>query len=357
MGNLLVYSGIVTKIRAMEAKLLKPGQYEEIAALHTVPELFSYLKAHSSYADVLEEIDGDKLHRGDIEKVLIQSLYKDYEKLYRFASIALRRFLKLYLKRYEIDLINYCLRIVINHYAEPFDLNYKRAFFDKYSKISIEKLITSTTTDELIENLKDTEYYEPLHKLRETKAVTLFDYDLALDLYYFTSLWKDRKKVLKEKELEIFTRDCGYKIDLLNLQWVYRAKKYYEMETADIYSLLIPIHYKIPLGLMKELAESSNMEEFYAAADKSYYIKHYDFEQKAQKSEKDQTLTIEQMYADCLYHLYTVDRRRSPYSIASVNTYLFLKEEELRKLTTAMECIRYSLSPGETMAYIGGRTQ
>ena len=38
MGNLLNYSGIVTKIRAMEAKLLTPEQFTEIANLGTVPE-------------------------------------------------------------------------------------------------------------------------------------------------------------------------------------------------------------------------------------------------------------------------------------------------------------------------------
>lgn len=348
MGNLLVYSGIVTKIRAMSAKLLKPEQFEEIANLHNVPEVFSYLMENSAYSDVLDEIDDTRLHRGDIEKILVQSLYQDYTKIYRFCSLEQRKFLQLYIKRYEIDLINYCFRIVINHYAEPFDLNYKKPFFDRYSQISIEKLITSRTTDELVENLKGTEYYEPLRKLRDSQAVTLFDYDLTLNLYYFSSLWKDRKKVLKKKELEIFTRDCGSKIDLLNLQWIYRAKRYFEMAPADIYSLLVPIHYKVSMDLIKELVEASNIEEFYAAMRKTSYSRHYDFAQK---------LTIEQMYAECLYHLYTVDKRRDPYSIATINTYLFMKEEELKKLTTAMECIRYGLTPGETLAYVGGRTQ
>ena len=36
MGNLLEYSGIVTKTRAMEAKLLTPAQFEEIASLHNL---------------------------------------------------------------------------------------------------------------------------------------------------------------------------------------------------------------------------------------------------------------------------------------------------------------------------------
>ena len=156
MGNLLEYSGIVTKIRAMKAKLLTPKQFEEIAALGSVLEIVDYLKKNTAYADVLEMLDDEQLHRGNIEKVLTQSLYHDYTKIYRFCGQKQRRFMKLLVKNYEIDLINYCLRIVINRYQQPFDINYKRPFFDRYSQISIEKLITSRTTDELVENLKGT---------------------------------------------------------------------------------------------------------------------------------------------------------------------------------------------------------
>lgn len=348
MGNLLQYSGIVTKLRAMESRLLTPAQFIEIAGLGSVPDIVEYLKKYSSYADVLETLETSQIHRGNIEKVLIQSLYNDYTKIYRFCGQKQRRFLKLILKNYEIELINYCLRIVINHYRQPFDLNYKRAFFDRYSQISIEKLITSRTTDELVENLKGTEYYAPLKKLKDSQNVTLYDYNLTLDLYFFTSTWKEQKKMLKKDDLALFIRDRGSKIDLLNLQWIYRAKKYYNMKPADIYLMLIPIHYKLNTELVKELVEAPGLEEFDAAVAKTSYAKHYNFHRN---------LTIEQMYADCLHHLYTVDRRRNPYSIASINTYLFLKEEELKKLTTVMECVRYSLTPGETLAYVGGRTQ
>lgn len=347
MGNLLAYSGIVTKLRAMEAKLLTREQFEEIASLGSVTELVSYLNANSSYRYVLQDMDETMLHRGNIEKVLILSLYHDYTKIYRFCGPKERKFLKLYLKRYEVDLINYCLRIVINHYQEPFDLNHKKPFFDKYSQISIEKLITSRTTDQLVEALKDTEYYEPLRKLKEGPSVTLFDYDLALNLYYFTSMWRERKKFLKKKELELFTRDCGSKIDLLNIQWIYRAKKHFHLPAADIYSLLIPIHYRISLEKIKAMVEASTPEELLTILQQTSYARHYDFEQH---------LTTEKMYADCLSRLYTADRRQNPYSIASINMYLFLKEEELRKLTTAMECIRYGLNPGETLGYVGGKT-
>ena len=48
MGNLLTYGGIVTKLRAMEAKLLKPENFEEIAALSSVLDVVAYLRENSS---------------------------------------------------------------------------------------------------------------------------------------------------------------------------------------------------------------------------------------------------------------------------------------------------------------------
>ena len=41
MGNLLEYSGIITKLRAMEARLLTDEQFEEIAALTSVTFVLS----------------------------------------------------------------------------------------------------------------------------------------------------------------------------------------------------------------------------------------------------------------------------------------------------------------------------
>ena len=50
MGHLLEYSGIVTKTRAMESRLLSPGQFQELASLHTIPEAVEYLKKNTAYA-------------------------------------------------------------------------------------------------------------------------------------------------------------------------------------------------------------------------------------------------------------------------------------------------------------------
>ena len=53
MGNVMAYSGLVTKVRAMQAKLLTDQDFENIAALHSVPEAVEYLKGKPAYADAL----------------------------------------------------------------------------------------------------------------------------------------------------------------------------------------------------------------------------------------------------------------------------------------------------------------
>ena len=348
MGNVMTYSGITVKIRAMQAKLLKDGDYEQIASMRSVPEVTEFLKEKPAYEKYLEEMDSTLYHRGNVEKILYQSLFDDYSRIFRFGGPQQKQFLKTYWKRYEVDVINYCLRIVFNHYQIPFDLDYKKEYFDRYSQISIDALVASKNVEELVDNLAGTEYYEPLKKIREMETATLFDYDMALEIYYFTTLWKRQKRLLKGKELKLYARDCGTKIDLLNLQWVYRAKKYYHMLPPDIYSLTIPIHYRLSVKEYKTLVETPSLEEFLRQAENTWYARKYDF---------GDGRTMEQTYKDCLRHLYLADRRQNPYSVASIYTYLYLKEEEIDKLTTALECIRYGLPRSETLAYMGGVKQ
>ena len=345
MGNLRTYSGITTKIRAMQAKLLTEADYENIANLKTVPEVIEYLMEKPAYTKYINRMDTSLYHRGDVEKVLTQSFYDDYTRIFRFVGMEQKKFLKAYWKRYEIDLINYCLRIVFNHYDVPFDIDYKKEIFDKYSQLSVSKLVLSKNVEELIDNLKGTEYYSPLQTLRESGAATLYDYDLTLELYYFSVMWKEEKRLLKGKERDIFIKDYGMRIDLTNIRWIYRAKKYYNMLPPDIYMMMIPIQYRFSKEEFKAMVEAPTVEEFIKQVGLTRYGNKLTFEEGHM---------LEQQSREILKAAYLSDRRHNPYSVATMNAYLFLKEEEIRKIVSALECIRYGLSSRDILGYLGG---
>ena len=96
--------------------------------------------------------------------------------------------------------------------------------------------------EELINSLKGNEFYHPLCKIQEHENALLFDYGMALDLYYFTQIWNLKKKLFSGKDLEEITRTYGEKFDMLNLQFIQRSKRCYGMQPADIYALLITMN-------------------------------------------------------------------------------------------------------------------
>ena len=46
-------------------------------------------------------------------------------------------------------------------------------------------------------------------------------------------------------DLAEITKAYGEKFDMLNLQFIFRSKRYFNMAPADIYALLIPMNYKL----------------------------------------------------------------------------------------------------------------
>ena len=222
MSGLLSYSGLTTKIRAMQSHLLNDQNFREIVELESVPQAVSYLKQHKGYEDLFEGYNEADLHRGQIEKMLRLTVYRDFSKLYRFANVEQRKFLALYFKRYEVSVIKECLNTVFDHRDVVLNLSIFDEFFNKHSQLDINLLASSRTIEELIANLKGTEYYAPLSQLADIERPTLFDYEMTLDLYYFAQMWKDRSKVVTKRDLEELTAAWGSKFDMLNLQWIYR---------------------------------------------------------------------------------------------------------------------------------------
>lgn len=166
---------------------------------------------------------------------------------------------------------------------------------------------------------------------------------MALDQYYFANIWSVKEKLFKKRDLEEITKAYGNKFDMLNLQWIYRSKKYYHMEPADIYALLIPMHFRLSANEISALTECANVEDFRRILDTTYYKKRFP---------ELEPENLESSYNLNLKNLLETEARKYPHSVIMIYSYLYHKEHEVDRLTTAVECIRYGLSPAETLEYI-----
>ena len=202
MKGLFTYSGLTTKIRAMQGHLLNDRNFREIVELPNVPAAVSYLKQQPSYAELFQGLEESSLHRGQIEQILHLAVYRDFSKLYRFSNLEQRKFLSNYFKRYEISILKECLNKIFDHRDVSLNLSIYQDFFDRHSQLDLALVTSSSSPEELISNLKGTEYYDPLVHLGTMENPTLFDYEMTLDLYYFSHLWKQKEKIAKKKDLE-----------------------------------------------------------------------------------------------------------------------------------------------------------
>ena len=131
MSGLLAYSGIATKVKSMQSKLLSEDKLREMAALENVPEALEYLKRQPAYEDLFSDVDDQSFHRSAIEQRLLLSKYRDFTKLYRFSRVSQRKFLDLYFLHYEIAILKRCLRCVLDHRNPDLDLSLFQEFFEK----------------------------------------------------------------------------------------------------------------------------------------------------------------------------------------------------------------------------------
>ncbi len=340
--NNLSYGGIVTKIKAMEAGLISNEEYQTIAELESTADFIAFLKNRPAYNKIFNNYDEHKIHRGQAERVFINSLYLDFSKIYEFANLAQRKYLDLLFFRYEVNILKSCLQMVYTN-TDGYDLGLFTSFFNRHSEINVTALAGSCSMEEYIHNLKDTQYYTLFSNLQNTAATSPFDYQMQLDIYYFKKSWRLKDKLLNGDNLKTITHCFGSEIDLLNILWLYRSKRFFSLRPADSYGYVIPLTYKLTRGKLMQLMETITTEEFISVIKTTYY-------KKLSPSLEDGS--VETACQKLLAKLYKDNLSRFPASMSPVNYYLFYKQNEIRRLTTALECIRYKLGPQDTLKYV-----
>lgn len=341
-GKLLTYSGITTKVRAMQSHLLTEDDFRKLSTMETTTEFIAYLKKHPGYSSFFSNFDEQRLHRGEIERILNETILFDYAKIHRFASIEQRKMLNIYYVYYEIKILKDCLQHIF-HNKNIQESGRVKSFLSTFSSLNVDALSESKSMDEFIVNLKNTEYYSLFTKLQNTNHKTLFDYQMQLDIYYFQKIWGIAKRNLKGETSKILSQLIGNEIDLLNILWIYRSKKYYSISSSDIYAYIIPINYRLTKSEIKNLVEANSIDEFLKIFETTYYNKVYN---------KLEGLDIEDLYFRILSKLYKSAKVKNPSSIAPIVYYIFLKAKEVDRLTTVLECVRYNLEPNEIMKYV-----
>ncbi len=341
--SLLSYSGLSTKLRAMTARLLSDEQFRHIAEMPTVADAAAYLKSTPTYGPCFPASEEHLLHRSDIERILYNSVYEDMRKIYRFSNSRQRSCLAPYLQMFEVDFLKRCLNCIFDHRDVDVDLPVMRELFVRHSCLDLERLAAASTIDEFVSALSGTPYHDAFLRLVNTPRPVLFDYEIALDIFHFTTLWKERTGIADGNDLTQLTRIYGSKFDLLNIQWIKRSKQYYRLTPAQIRSFLIPVRYKLKKEDILAMTEAEDMAGLAAAIHNTYYGAHF---------EELTPETLEITYISIMKSILSRSAKANPYSLAVIFNYFYQKRHEVTRLIIALECVRYGMDPEQTMRRI-----
>ncbi|MFP4697905.1 MAG: V-type ATPase subunit [Eubacteriales bacterium] len=338
------YSHLASKISAMKGKMLKQTDYEILVYQKTVRDAAIYLKNQTYYMDLLKDLDENNVHRGYLEILLNQSLVNDELKIARYLKGNEKKTYRYVYRKQEIEDIKKMLRFLqMGKSVKNIDKNL--FFISKYSVIDFDKLFKVNNIEELVDGLKGTNFYNILKPLIiDENRIDLFAAEMALDMYYYKKTDKQLVAGIRGKNKKILKKLLGIEVDMKNILWIYRSKRYYKTPKELIYRYIIPYQYKLSKKELSKMIEVKTTQEFLDLLRDT----KYSFDVGKEKIKKEKTFLEVQLSH---YKKYMKD---NPFSMAPISVYIFMKEIEISNITTIIEGIRYQVEPNEIKQLVIG---
>lgn len=342
MNPYMSYEAVNTKIISRTGHLLNKNEWNKLLSFNTVEQMTDYLKQQPQIKKILEEFKNDNIHRDSLEAVLGKIKTNEIEDLINYFSGPYKEFIKAMLIDSEITDISLILRKIARGESLE-DVNKRFIHSEKYSGISYDKLLSSRSVENFTQNLKDTPYYIGLRNLSNEDAINReFHIEMKLQGVLYTNLLNKAENLNKD-DMETAQDIIGFKIDLENIQWIYRAIKYYDISPEEILVYSLEGGKKIKYKRLKNLCYSKTIEEFKQSV--TAYLK-YDIFKGIADSNTD--IGVD-------YHMFNYLKNKHYNNIGSGIAYFYILGIIIDDLTSITEGIKYNVPREKLMEYLAYR--
>lgn len=317
------YPALNAKMKGMYANNLSKQDYDELLSQTNLKDAIIFLK---NKFPILENLN-ENMHRKAIEQELDNLYIYVILKLFKYLNKSEVEIFMQILSKYEIGCVKNVFRNVTTNtdskeYLKNID-NWTTSMFKQIDGIN-----DVTEETEFLELIKSQDYYKIFKEYEDIiENAPLEEIEVKLDKFYFQKIYNLSKKINKNM-LNI----VGTEIDLLNVIWIYRSKKYFNYSKDEIRKILIPVNYKINKNKLEELLNCSDFNDIKSVLDKTIYKKVFT-EENRMEYEKDRFLH------DINIRIF----RTKMFDISTVYAILNLIEIEIENIINIIEGIRYKL--------------
>jgi len=336
MNPYMAYEAVNTKILTKKSRILDEKKFEKILECNTVEQVTEFIKSKYGFNIIINH----DLHRDELETLLNRYEVMDIESLLHYFSGPYKDFLQVPLMEFEItDLV-----IILRKVAGSEGMNGIEKHFihsEKYSSLPYGKLASSTSVLQFIENLKNTPYYNFLKTVTDSDVVKReFHIEMKLQLLLYKTLLNKAEK-LNESDRQAANEMIGTKIDFLNVQWIYRAKKYYDISPDQILIYSLQGGKKLSFDRLKKLCYAKSIEEIQLLSNK--FLRYDIF---TTSNELDIERNIDN-------YIYTFAKKiKCQGTIGSALSYIYMLDIVVKELITITEGIRYKLPKEQLKQYL-----
>lgn len=331
---------IVAKARSMHGEALNKEMYQELLHKKSVAEIAGFLKHETPYASALKDVRENNVHRGQLESILHQEIFKKTMKLYRYADVSLKPYYRVHMQRIEIDLLLQRIRVLI---SQEYDdaIAQLPIFLKSYTSFDLLRLGTVHSYDELLNVVKNTIYYEVLLPYRIKKGQENdIDYTrIETQLYrqLETHIFQVIDRTLKGNSKKAVREFFATLSELKNIEKIYRYKKYFNAREDVIRESLSSVHEHLSAAFLDELLAQPNAQAFLKLLQNSAYRLNIE------ENGKDHVFIEHYTKA----FLYEKAKRNIFYSLDAplvYSSYLYMAQRELENITNIIEGVRYHIS-------------
>lgn len=344
MSGIGRFAVVNSKVRVLESKFLDKSQIEQLLLSKSFTEALNLLNENKKYSRALKGYRVEELHRGQLEIILKRDFIKNFDKFQHYFNGYYRKLLKILFIKYEIQDIKVIMRGKYIKRSQT-EVNSVVTFQSDLSSIDYEALIKAPDIETAVDKMKETVYYDYIvHFAKAIKSEGFFRFEARLDSVYYTELSKFTKSLDKVDRL-ILEEVSGIEIDLINLEWIFRAKEYYKLSPEETLANTIYEGHGIKKDRLKELSYANSLSEFYDM------LKGLPYEHIFSSVEGHEYLMGKEILS-YLKKVYMKYKSEYKMNISVLLAFLELSYMELTDVITIVENKRYSIEYEESIKYI-----
>lgn len=341
MNPNMAFHAVNTKIVTKKGRILNKEDWNKYLNSSSVEQLTELLKNNEEIKKAFENVNCSNIDRDSLEIVLSKLKTIEIENLLHYFSGDYKEFIQILLMEEEINDIS----LIIRKLSRGESLDGVRDRFvhsELFTSVNFDELLTSKSVGQLTDKLKKTPYYNGLRNLTNEDALKReFHIEMKLYLVLYKTLVEAAQKLDKE-DLRAIKDIIGLKIDLLNIQWIYRALKYYKIMPEEIFNYSLDGGKNIDLSKIKKICYSKSMDEFRNLVKKNM---KYDLLQDLNDAEIDINVVIDS-------YMFNYLKNNSYNNIGTAISFIYLLDIVINDLTSITEGIQYQIPKEKLIGYL-----